>query len=1318
MDYLGGCMLGLTARTKKICKSAILLFFSGLAVSVNLHAGEVNLEPSSIYKFRYGNDGLRASSAGELIAAYNQLHEVQFNECTRLQATDPTTCVKNTAGSPQPGNSGDPLKDTYNGEPAWFTVSVTVYTTNNVGIGEVGPMKSWTVQTHDEILSAHSCPENHSDVITESAGNQVHSCLLVEEKSCPSDGNPINIGTGEKFEKEVDFSSADGSLTLERVYINQASGWKIDLADSLTTLQPGERIATGSEYWMVNSYLLPCLDPAKPNCINEVKRLEPLRYFNTSSQPVTYLVQDRQRIRFDEVNGTFKTGDPLGVTMGLTKINPANVDGASWKLIRKNGDTAYYLANGKLQRVDFAKGGSLSYQYNGSLLHSKTDQSGRSLTYTYDTSQRLTAVTLPDGKMITYQYYGESENDYNFTFLKRVNWPNGESVGYIYSEPANILPYPRTQKELTGKLDSLGNRIGTYKYLAGRAVSTEGALGSFKRTVSHGMTYTTVTNGLNSTRIFYFDPLLPDGSRNVARTSQPAGSGCVASSNIIEYYPSSDLKISQIDFNGHKTLYAYDMVRRLETVRVEGISSDNSVNYLPAGTPLAAGVRKISTQWHSQRSVPIKTAEPRLLTTLVYNGDVDPFNGNAIAQCAPSSLQLLCHKIQQATIDASGAAGLSAELDPTIERREWLYTYNDRGQLLTQARALDAVAEETREYYEVTSATSYKGDLKKITNALGQHTDFTHYDANGRLLRVLDANGVETQYSYDLRGRLASQSVAGAAPTSHTYDLNGNRIQTVLPNGVVLTYRYDIAKRLIAIENILGDKINYEYDVESNLRFERVTNASGSIGYIKEHIYDALSREQNTVNSFGQSNTKLYDANGNITGKIDAKQQVTVQSFDALNQLKVNTDALDGKTDYSYDGQGRITQVKDARGNITSYAYNAFGDLLSQSSPDTGTTTFSYDAVGNRIGALDARAVQVQYSYDALNRLRFVKYPAASIENVTYSYDDTSSGNFGIGRLTGVINTGAGLAYSYNAQGFISQKIATINAVESTTQYVYDLAGNILSIVYPSGRVVNYTYDTAGRVQSVKTKETLLAAEQTIVEGVKYLPFGPASNYTFGNGLSHSASYDNDYRLTSIQVGGIFNRGYSYDPVDNIAGISNLLAGSKSQNFTYDAVNRLINANGIYGALAYTYDAVGNRTSEKTDSSTVHLNDTYSYSPTSNRLTSISKTSGGLPSGARSFNYDEAGNRIQGTGDDSKVQNYTFNKSNRLETAKVAGILAGTYTYNALGQRVSKTLPGGSKEIYHYDEAGQLIAVADAAGNSVREYIYMGNQLVSFVNIE
>ncbi len=641
------------------------------------------------------------------------------------------------------------------------------------------------------------------------------------------------------------------------------------------------------------------------------------------------------------------------------------------------------------------------------------------------------------------------------------------------------------------------------------------------------------------------------------------------------------------------------------------------------------------------------------------------------------------------------------------------YTYNTNGQILKEDGARTDVSDITTYTYDTS------GNRATATNALNQLVRYNSYDATGRLLSVTDANNVTTEFNYHTRGWMLSSRVKHPTTssldsvTSYTYDAVGQLISMTLPNGSQLGYEYDDARRLKAIKNVAGERIEYQLDSAGNRTQEVIKDSAGTIKFSVTRAFDELSRVMKLSGNHLQQQIYKYDENDNTTKTTDGRNNNTQQSYDALNRVAKVIDPKLGETDLTYDAQDRIKTVKDARGNITSYAYDGFGNLLSQTSPDTGITTFTYDAAGNRTSATDARGVVVDYTYDALNRLLTVRYPAASLENVNYTYDDVSNGSYGVGRVTGIVSTGAGLTYRYNHLGLISQKIVLLNGVTTVTQYTYDLAGNLSSVTYPSGRLVSYFRNSAGQVQSITTKSTPTASVQTLVSNISYLPFGPASSYTYGNALSHSASYDNDYRLTGIQVGGILNRAYVYDPADNITGITNSLASSKSQTFAYDALDRLTNATGIYGALAYSYDPVGNRLSE-TRSGVIN---TYIYPATSNRLGSINQTTGGVASGTRSFTYDSAGNRIQGTAENGTVQNFTFNKANRMTTAKNVSTTVGTYSYNALGQRVSKTA-GSVKELYHYDEAGQLIAVADHAGKTLREYVYNGNQLLGFVAVQ
>lgn len=1202
---------------------------------------------------------------------------------------------------------------TYNGRTSYYVSSKEHCYDGSCSFSpDGGPSVQMSIRCPEDVTRIGTA-EYRWQLITKTGSNSLVrevSCqrripLTPPKNDCGGVGNPILPATGEKIQVETDYKSPDGVLEFTRTY----------------------RSIGGQTNTMLSSVLIDNSMPRnsiKPSCYSswytentpEKKRVPICVPFQPSGEINNYMVRlSTGRVLIFGGVSTAIVGKG-GIADKLVKyVNQAGF--TEWELTRPDNTKEIFDATGKQIATILNSGRKRFYEYSTAttptsiapkegLLISIADENGRKLNFFYNSSSQLTKMLDPNGGAYLYGFD-------IFNNLTSVVYPDGTSRQYKYGEASNInggtscgsYSLNTLARLLTGIVDEKGVRYADFKYGCDqKAISTEHIGGVEKFSLAYpSTTTTTVTTALGSATTYNYTTIL--NTKNLTGLSQPAGSGCAASTKASTYDVSGLLK-TQTDFKGNKTQFAYEVGRALETVRVEGVASTDSVDYLPQGKVLSASAKKITTQWHSQHRKPVKKAEPKLLTTFIYNGDADPFNSNQIANCSSSSQPFLCHKVQQATTDVNGAAGLTAVVDSTIAKREEFYTYNGYGQQLTYSRTGVGTPDEIREYYDITTSDWTKGDLKSITNALGHKTEFTRYDPNGRLLAMQDANGVQTLFTYDARGRLTSQSVAGAV-TNHTYDLNGNRIGSVLPNGVTINYEYDAAKRLIAVVNALGDKINYEYDVESNLRFERFTNASGANTYTKQHVYDALSRVKNTLNSNSQGSTYLYDANGNLTSEVDAKTQTTSNTFDPLDRLTRTTDALTGKTDYSYDAQGNLTQVKDPKGNATVYNYNAFGDLVSQVSPDTGTTTFTYDAAGNRTSSTDARGVVMNYSYDALNRLTGIQYPAAASENITYSYDATVNGNYGVGRLTSIVTGATRLDFEYNPQGLITKKYAQAGNTFASTQYRYDAAGNLTGVTYPSGREVNYQLDTTGKVNSISTKLNANASAQNVVSNISYLPFGPAQSYSYGNGLQHAQTYDLDYRLTGIQVGGILNRSYGYDLVNNITSINNGLQTANSQTYSYDALNRLISAAGGYGTLGYSYDAVGNRLTETRNG----VSDTYSYQTTSNRLTGITRATGN-----RSFTYDAAGNPTQRTAADNSNQTFNFNNANRLSSVNVNGALAATYTYNPLGQRVVKTLANGSKEIYHYDEAGQLIAVTDAAGTTVREYIYWGSQQIALVN--
>lgn len=560
-----------------------------------------------------------------------------------------------------------------------------------------------------------------------------------------------------------------------------------------------------------------------------------------------------------------------------------------------------YDVNGKLLNIKDLNGVEQILAYSDSntpttiaplpgFLIRVTDNFGRSINFTYYADNNRTgllkSLTDPVGHIINYTYYINSYYGY-VGALWNVAYPDetpdtSDNPTRFYSYiNATSVPY-----RLTGITDEKGISYATFTYdTTGRAISTEHAGVVEKYSLSFNTTdpnnpITTITDPLGSVRTTQFtrllDVLRPTG------TDQPGGSGCAAASSAITYDANGNIE-SRTDYNGHKTCYAYDLARNLETKRVEGlVSVADCPTVLADGAALPANTRKISTQWHPDWRLPAKIAEPKKQTTSVYNGQPDPFTGT-VASCAPAGalvdgkpIAVLCKQAEQNSTDTTGAAGFNATVATWF--RAWNYAYNAAGQV-TRAddprnNSTDAADITDYEYYTDTTADHTIGDLKAVkkrvtTTPLRQHTTtYNRYDGNGRPTQITEANGVVTTLDYYPRGWLKTLTVAApdnsnSETRQYSYEPTGLLKTATQPDGSTLAYSYDDAHRLRTITDSLGNKVNYTLDNTGNRVKETYwdpTSAAqpdesvSAVGLRSKisRSYDALNRLQTLTTGAGQ----------------------------------------------------------------------------------------------------------------------------------------------------------------------------------------------------------------------------------------------------------------------------------------------------------------------------------------------------------------------------------------------------------------------------------------------------------------------------------
>ncbi len=178
-----------------------------------------------------------------------------------------------------------------------------------------------------------------------------------------------------------------------------------------------------------------------------------------------------------------------------------------------------------------------------------------------------------------------------------------------------------------------------------------------------------------------------------------------------------------------------------------------------------------------------------------------------------------------------------------------------------------------------------------------------------------------------------------------------------------------------------------------------------------------------------------------------------------------------------------------------------------------------------------------------------------------------------------------------------------------------------------------------------------------------------------------------------------FNSGHDNG---NVIGITNNRDTTRTQNFTYDQVNRIVSAAGsTYSQSSahcwgetYTYDQWANMSAIGSISSsyTGCVQDSLSVSVTTNNQLS-----------STGFSYDAAGNMLT-----DNVNTYAWNAESEMKSA--AGV---TYTYDGDGNRLEKS----SGKIYWYGAGTEILDESDLSGNFTNEYVFFGGRRVAIRNV-
>ncbi len=692
-------------------------------------------------------------------------------------------------------------------------------------------------------------------------------------------------------------------------------------------------------------------------------------------------------------------------------------------------------------------------------------------------------------------------------------------------------------------------------------------------------------------------------------------------------------------------------------------------------------------------------------------------------------------KISERTSDSSGnsfVGTLYQYRDADLTSGRYL---GDDTPLWCQGDGWPAVASEETHYNEGT------GDIitTKREYTYGQYGNVVSVHDFGDVLSSNDDYSVTIDYNLDHNQHIVSNAsnltIPGYRQRSATYNAKGSLSTLTIDNGGSLSifrYSYDTYGNLDTVftpaTNSAGDPywITYSYDSETRSLPIRVENAEGHIGTTSySHRWQKPTR---TTDIGGNTMRYMYDAHGR-TNLIKAPKEVVANRpytikydywYNSRHKLSdyENTNfhptQLDSGIVFCFwartrnfdpehpqndintvtfsDGLGRIIQVKkDIEENgieRRSVSGAIFYDYFGRESVHFQTTSEPIDYPDTNINTRTDLSCRTIMNYDYLDRGIRTTYPDGTYDSNAYSIERDDDGIYRFLTAATDQNGNTSLLYTDHRQ----LNIQLTNALRHTTRFRYDAIGQLMASTDPEGNITEHHYDLGGR----RIRRVHPSA------GTTQWQYDPAGNMILQTQNSgEQIAYTYDYSRP-VHVN------YSHRPWNNVW-YEYGAAGSGNES------GRLVRQQDASGVQEFSYDNMGNVTSNRHTYIQPHTNNTFSLSTSWTydswgRVKSITYPDKELVS----YHYDHGGNLHhingrKGLDETEYIKDIHYDRFGQRTYTRYGNGIETHYTYDSLTRRLARMYniaPNGTllqDNRYTYDPVGNITAIDDNGLNPRRQ---------------
>ena len=1074
-------------------------------------------------------------------------------------------------------------------------------------------------------------------------------------------GNPVNVATGNKYQKEVDFVAlGEAPLSYSRSYNSNTGRWIVD---------PRSRIETQ-------------FTQSKNNSSFYQKRVDWIR-------------KDGKRVYFYSPDISSESESLLAgavykssaVAMKLTQLSSSSSD-PNYYQIESGSQILVFNSSGVLQSVEYRSGvrhvaGGLkhSYQQVGDVL-TITHTNGSRIQLTFDGDQIQSLVDTwgneytygYEGGMLTKVYYPDGDEDSSNNPFKEYKYQNGNLLYQIVDEEGKLFRqwrYDSNDKVQYSGFDYPAHYHTDkreFRYYADRTevdfyhkgYSPIGPSGTFSKTRMSTYRFEMI-NGEKKVVQIDGDPT-PSCSRTQSRT----------------VYDENGFVDKTTDWDGDVTDYKYNEFGQLEKV-VEGYGSSTTRTTEYIWSPLHFGLlEKIiapkSTTEIGYEDLGANVYKEVHTVTDNSNLDISVFSGKL-----PSSM---------ATINTQGAPAPSMEItyefyDSKVlkSRKVKMFVPGMIGFLAAE------VAPHIEEYYNENGMLTKRVDNGILVTNYQYNSTLPYKPPNGST----DANGVQTTYEYTARGWLdlvtivaPSGSEYSNSITDYDYYKNGLLKSVAHPNGNTVSYEYNYDRYLVETISSTGERLHTGISADTFGWTALLGMRDGKVMSILKREHNELGEVAQTYYEKAFSIAESYGVATNDFDKTDKKSSVrrvfgvrshvnelgvdgkeTVTHYDALDQIDYVVNAKGQQYDYKFDDGGDLRSITDPRGLVHSRFYDGVGRLRYEGfgsvTPYSGVTQYrdmfywynplgniSYIARGSNTYASDSHGGSVEYIYQQdsgrKNLGLLSKEVRSNGEEIEYFYDDDSGEHsFAKGRLYRVVGDKYQTDYDYDHLGNVVRETKIINGKQYVTSYKYNESSELREMVYPSGRVITYHRDQ-GRVRSIDTDSS------NIANSIKYLPFSDkVTDISYSSGYTQSYKFGRAGELDMMSV-----TSADQTLVDVNYGIDNF--------FRIDAIERQGDDPRFQESASYQYDDLD----QLAQYTSGDLKIIYKYDDSNNRTYKERYVSGVL----QASEVNMHGNP------------YEENQAGLGPNLSPTNSIVGMYTLNSDGELVNSNLIGSSGDLY------------------------------------